>query len=172
MVQQLDFAGAQIVACGNDLELPGLYALGQDWLSLLQLLGHIERLGPDGVFNRIAGLTFRLFYGGFDGFQHGLDVTRLFRAGYRCGDGPAVFMAEDQDQSAAQMLDSVFNAAQGRSVHHFARGPDDKEIAKTLVEDHLRSDAGIRASDNDREWALALAGDAPGFRYLFGSGMG
>ena len=83
-----------------------------------------------------------------------------------------MFMTKDQDQSTTQMLDRVFNASQGRSVHHFARGPNDKEIAKTLVEDDFRSDPGIRAADDDREWALALAEGAPRFRYLFGPGMG
>jgi hypothetical protein len=172
MVQQLDFAGFQVVAPGNNLEVSGLYSFSQDWLGLLQLLGDVERLGADGILHWIAGLTFCLLYGGFDGVQHGLNVARLFRPGHRCGDGTAMFMAKDQDQSAAQVLDSVFNASQSRSVHHFACGPDDKEIAKTLVEDDLRSDAGIRAADNDREWALALAAGAARFRNLFGSGMG
>jgi hypothetical protein len=54
MVQEFDFAGFQVVSPGNDLEVPGLYSFGQDWLSLLQLLGNIERLGADGVFDWIA----------------------------------------------------------------------------------------------------------------------
>jgi hypothetical protein len=70
------------------------------------------------------------------------------------------------------MLNGVFNAAQGRRVHHFSGGADDEEIAKTLVEDDLRPDAGIRAADNDREWVLAFGDRAAGFGDLFGTGMG
>lgn len=34
-------------------------------------------------------------------------------------------------------LNGIFNAAQGRRVHHFSGCADDEEIAKTLVEDDL-----------------------------------
>ena len=62
------------------------------------------------------------------------------------------------------MLDGIFNAAQRRRVHYFSSSADDEEIAKTLVEDDLRPDAGIRTPDDNRKWVLAFADRAAGLR--------
>src|SRR5260221_1954373 len=94
------------------------------------------------------------------------------------GDGPgrrdraATLVTEDYNQGAAEMLDSVFNAAQGGNVHYLSGGADDKDIAETLVEYDLGTDARIRTADDDRERHLAFCDRAAGFEELSGSKMG
>ena len=71
------------------------------------------------------------------------------------------------------MLDSVFNAAQGGSVHYLSGGAADKDVAEALVEYYdLGPDARIRAADNDREGHLAFCDRAAGFGGVSGSNMG
>src|SRR5260221_13740124 len=94
------------------------------------------------------------------------------------GDGPgrrdraATLVTEDYNQGAAEMLDSVFNAAQGGSVHYLSGGADDKDITETLVEYDLGTDARIRTTDDDRERHLVFCDRPSGFGGRSGSKMG
>jgi hypothetical protein len=106
----------------------------QDWFRVLQLFGDVERLSAHGIFDRIARLASGLFDCGLDGLLHRRDVSGFCGAAHSRRDRAATLVTEDDNQGAAEMLDSVFNAAQGGSVHYLSGGADDKDIAETLVE--------------------------------------
>src|SRR5260221_9866331 len=144
----------------------------QDRFRVLQLFGNVDRLSAQGIFDRIAWLAFSLFDCGFDGLQHGRDVSGFFVATDGRRDRAATLVTEYYNQGAAKMLDSVFNAPQSGSVHYLSGGADDKDIAEALVEYDLGPDARIRAADNDRERHLAFCDRAAGFGDVSGSNMG
>ena len=70
------------------------------------------------------------------------------------------------------MRHGVFDAAQADRIDDFARSSHNKDVAHFLVEDHLGSDARIRAADDDRERLLALRDFPAAIGYRCGSRPG
>src|SRR5262245_21433894 len=72
--------------------------------------------------------------------------------GYRSAFG----MPQDNQDIAAEVLDCIFHTAFTDRVGNVSGRADDKESTKALVEDQLRGNAAIRASQHNRVGMLAL----------------
>src|SRR5438876_10728365 len=71
-------------------------------------------------------------------------------------DCTAALMTQDHDQARAQVRDCVFDAAQRMVVDQIASRANDEKVTQVLVEDQLRRNARIGASDDDGERVLRL----------------
>jgi len=65
-------------------------------------------------------------------------------------------MAQNDDELSAQVIDRILDAGKGVIVENIARDANNKLIAQTLVEEHLRRSAGVGAAEDNRERPLAL----------------
>ena len=63
-------------------------------------------------------------------------------------DGPAIGMAQHEDQRSSQHLHAVFEAAEAVGVDEVAGDADDEQVAGTLIEDIVRRDPRIGAADD------------------------
>src|SRR5437588_129144 len=73
----------------------------------------------------------------------------------RGDDGAALRMAHDDDQSSIKSCRGELNAADLRWCDNVAGDSNDEEVAEALVKDQFRGDAGIRATEDDRERLLS-----------------
>jgi hypothetical protein len=63
-------------------------------------------------------------------------------------------MSENNDQGSPELLCCKFNASNLGGSHNVARNANDEEVTKTLIENNLCRDPGIRASENYGKWFL------------------
>ena len=64
-------------------------------------------------------------------------------------------MAHHQNEFCLQVLHRIFDAAQNVVCGNVAGYPDHEQIAQALIEDELRGDPGIGATEDNREWMLS-----------------
>src|SRR5207302_8738712 len=73
----------------------------------------------------------------------------------RGDDGTTLRMAHYDDQSSIKSCRRELNAADLRWSDDVAGDSNDEEVAEALVKDQFRGDAGIRATEDDRERLLS-----------------
>jgi len=83
-----------------------------------------------------------------DGIDNGLDVAVRFPTLQGGGDGPTVLVTEYHDESNAEMLDGVLDAAQDLVVDDIARVTHHEQIAQALIEEKFRRNARIGATED------------------------
>jgi hypothetical protein len=151
-----DGAGLQVVDGADYLHFAFFDARGEDRLQTFQACDSIFDILDDGVSQRVAGLAFALGDGGLDEFDQSVNGAgeRIFSVDVLDGsfDGPAIGVAENEDERDVEFGDGVLRAALDGNpcaVDHVASDADDEEIAHANVKQDFGRDAGIGAGNDN-----------------------
>mmetsp|Transcript_72896 Transcript_72896/g.189793 ORF Transcript_72896/g.189793 Transcript_72896/m.189793 type:complete len:256 (+) Transcript_72896:636-1403(+) len=84
-----------------------------------------------------------------------LGLAGDLQIGQLCGlDGTATFMAQDQEHLDLQVVHRILQGPRGGIVETVASHADHEHVAQALIEDDLRGNARIRASEDSRQREL------------------
>src|SRR2546423_15090296 len=86
-----------------------------------------------------------------------------------CVDGTATLMTEHDNQSRAQNIDAVLDAAQALIVEHVACYANDEQISQAFIKDDFRWHPRIGTTKDDRKRVLTFRQFGASFHCLFGS---
>lgn len=113
-------AGGEIVAGGDDLHVAGLHGLADDGFDPVENAGDAAGVSADGVVDFVAGLLLDGGESGFDGFDETVDVARSVAAADGGAHCAALGVADDDDEGGVEVLDGVFDAADGVVIEDVA----------------------------------------------------
>ena len=155
VVGPFDFSGVEIINAGNDANLlceftkAGFVAnLGRHETGVLRNreVCDITTLTSDGMDRRLNVAHQRLH------------MTWRRLAGQSGRNRTASFVAENNDQTHAEMFDRVFDAAQSVVIDEVAGVPNHEKVPDVLVEDDFWRCAGVCATEDDGKRMLRLCG--------------
>ena len=107
---------------------------------------------------RISFLALNGLDGRLDVAHQRLHMTGSGIAGQGSFDGTATVVTDNNDETGAEMVHCVFDAAETVVIDQVARGADHEKVADVVIEDEFRRGARVGAGDDDGKGALRLRG--------------
>lgn len=105
----------------------------------------------------------------------GAEMSFRLPTRHRGGHRPTGRVRQDDDERDFEMSHRIFDAPQDDIIDDIARHPDDEEIPQSLIEENLRRDPRVRASQQNGERALSCHQGSASLRILtrmFGCSLG
>jgi hypothetical protein len=140
LTQPLHLTRTQAIVPAQHIDLFLFHQLFENRV-LPQLLHHQLHIRLDRLLEPILFYIFCLLDSRFDLFFQRFDVFRVsFEHSFH---GPALLVAEHDEQRRIQHTGSVFNAVNLEGADHVASNSYNEQVSETLVEDELRCNPGV-----------------------------